>query len=117
MTRSRAAFGLLALLTLAAACAPTPCQQLTRAWMECWCAGATPSTTRPQSSIDEACASEQAFLESPVAVPEAERAALSRCDDEDAAWAEQRLAQSECRDGGSYVCGGAAGDDVCMPPG
>ena len=117
MRCDRAAGSLLALLALATGCAPSPCQQLTRAWMDCWCQGATPSTTRPQSSIDEACASEQAFLESPAAVPEAERAALSRCDDEDAVWAEKRLAQSECSDGGSYVCGGAAGDDVCMPPG
>ncbi|MFH1812056.1 MAG: hypothetical protein ABIJ09_25175 [Pseudomonadota bacterium] len=116
MNRNILAVFLGMVLCVLIACEPTPCEQLARTWMECWCAGATPSTTRPQSSIDEACASEQAFLASPVAVPEAERTALTRCDDDDAIWAQQRLDQSECRGGGSFVCGGTASDSACMPP-
>jgi hypothetical protein len=100
-----------------AGCQPSPCQQLTAAWKKCWCDGATPSTTRSQDAIDSTCASDDTFLTSPdTPVPEAERAAINRCDDDDAAWATTRMDNSECRPGGSYVCGSSRGSDVCTPP-
>jgi len=102
---------------LAAACEPSPCQQLTAAWKQCWCGGATPSTTRSQEAIDRSCASDDAFLSSSdTPVPEAERTAIARCDAADASWASDRMQNSECRAGGSYVCGSARVEAVCTPP-
>ncbi len=95
-------------------CAPSPCDTLADTWKDCWCAGATPSTTRPQASIDEACVSREAFVDS-AAVPESDRVAIKRCDEKDAEWASARVAASECREGGSYVCGGSD-PQVCLPP-
>ncbi|MBN2360010.1 MAG: hypothetical protein JXR83_11200 [Deltaproteobacteria bacterium] len=102
-----------------AGCQPSPCQHLLTTWKQCWCDGATPSTTRTQEAIERTCDSEDAFVTSPDSpVPEPERTAIARCDDTDAAWATARMANSECRAGGSYVCGSSSqGDDVCTPPG
>ena len=102
-------------LSSALGCAPSPCDELADQWKQCWCAGATPSTTRPQHSIDEACVSRDAFLQSPVAVPDSDRKAILRCDEQDARWAQARMDASECRAGGSYVCGGSD-PQVCLPP-
>lgn len=102
---------------LATACQPSPCQQLTTDWKTCWCGGATPTTTRSQDAIDRTCASDETFLRSAdTPVPEAERTALERCDEADASWATGRMENSECRAGGSYVCGSARVEDVCTPP-
>lgn len=106
---------LLGLGLVGSSCTPSPCDQLVDTWMTCWCEGATPSTTRPQSSIDEACASPQAFVDSPVTLPDPEQQALARCDDDDAVWAEARINASECREGGAYVCGGSD-PSACYPP-
>lgn len=104
----------LGAVLLSLACAPSPCDEMTEQWKACWCDGATPSTTRPQSSIDEACASRDAFINSS-AVPESDRKALLRCNEEDALWAQARMDASECRSGGSFVCGGRD-PQVCLPP-
>jgi len=108
---------LVALIAALGACEPSPCDALVEAWMTCFCEGAAPNTTRPQGSIDTACASPEAFLEPPHSpVPDPERAALQRCDDPDATWATERLELSECREGGALVCGGSSAADACMPP-
>lgn len=106
---------LLALgLCPASACEPTPCDALVEEWMACYCDGATPTTTLPESYIEEACTSPSAFAER--VPPAAERDSLERCDEPDRAWADKRLAHSECRAGGAFVCGGQEGLDHCLPP-
>lgn len=104
-------------LALAVGCEPSPCEELVEAWMQCYCDGAKPTTTRPQSSIDEACASPEAFVSSDGSpLPAPEREAIERCDEGDATWAGERIDRSECRAGGSYVCGGSAEETACLPP-
>ena len=97
-------------------CAPSPCDELADEWKDCWCGGVQPGTTLPQQSIDEACESRESFVNSGYTIPDAERAAINRCSEEDARWASRRMEASECREGGSYVCGGDRADTVCMPP-
>ena len=115
----RARLGNAVVVTLAlSGCQPTPCQQLLAAWKQCWCDGATPSTTRSQEAIDRTCASDDAFVKPPdTPLPEPERNAIARCNDDDSDWATTRMQNSECRAGGSYVCGSSnRGDDLCAPP-
>lgn len=97
-------------------CEKSPCDQLTETWMDCYCEGAKPHTTRPQSTIDEACESPEAFIASDdEPIPEREQKALTRCNDEDAEWALRRMEKSECNEG-AYVCGSKADDNSCDPP-